>query len=338
MEKYLLDKYGGRKLNKILLKELIDDIKNYADVPTDDITIDVSLDKILEAINNFKNRNGDDLTEISKKNYISKIKAVYEVVPNFFQLLIDNPNNNSVINTTFKLLDDKWKNPKDYYSAISKVINNYEGLKSKISDYILGRIQQKLKESVKENIKETDMKVDTAELKITWKEFTNKVNEIEKNEKVPLQDKVLFNLYKLLTLRDDFGNIHLTTEDLDNETNFYNINTKTLHLNEYKTLKTFGKKEYTIPNRIADMIKELYDKGNKYLYQKRNGTPFPKGLSDLISKTLSLKYFNKKFSINDIRKARITFIQNKPQEKQREVANIMLHSLSTAKEVYNRKK
>ena len=338
MEKYLLDKYGGRKINKILLKNLIDDIKNYEDAPTDDIIIDVSLDKILEAIKTFKNRDGDDLSPISKKGYISKIKSIYDVIPNFFQLLIDNPNNKEVINSAFKIIDDKYKNAKDYYAVISKVINNYEGLKPKISDYILGRLQQKIKESVNESVKSTDLKVDTEELKLTWNEFTDGVKELDNKSNVPLQDKVLFNLYKLLTLRDDFGNVKLVDEDLDNKTNFYNINTKTFHLNDFKTIKKFGRREYVIPDRIADMIQSLYDGGNKYLYESSLKKPYSAGLSDAMINVLSKKYFDKKFSINDIRKLVLVSYKSKTMEKQRNTAKIMLHSLSTAKVVYDRKK
>lgn len=338
MEEFLIDKYGGRKLTKPRLKELIHDIKNYKEV-VDDTEIDVSFDKVIDEIGKFKNKyDGKLLTPRSIKNYRNKIKMIYNVVPDFFQLMIDNPDNKVVINGAFKLIDKKWSNgAKDYYSAISKVIQSFPNLKSKISDYILGRIHQKIKENMNEHVRKTDDKVDTEPLKITWRQFTDGVNKLTWNKDTPLQDKVLFNLYKIWTLRDDYGRVHLVNEDLDNKTNFYNLKTKMFHLNNYKEKDVYGNRKFEIPDSIQKMIQQLYDEGNKYLYESRNKTPYAGGLTDKICRNLSKKYFNIKFCIGDLRKARTTYAKSLSQQKQREIAEGMLHSFTTATNVYVRK-
>lgn len=338
MEKYLLDKYGGLKLTKPRLKELIYDIKNYEEV-VDDTEIDVSLDKVIDAIGKFKNRyDGEDLSPRTIENYRNKIQMIYNVVPDLFQLMIDNPENKAVINDAFKVIDKKWSNgPKDYYAAISKVIQSFPNLKSKISDYILGRIQQKIKENMNEHVRKTDVKVDTEPLKITWKQFTDGVDKLTKNKDTPLQDKVLFNFYKLLTLRDDFSRVHLVNKDLDNETNFYNLKTRTFHLNKYKEKNHHGKKEYHIPPLLHNLVQRLYDQGNKYLYESRNKKPYAGGLTDKICRNLSKKYFNIKFCIGDLRQARATNARIYPRQNQRQVAKDMLHSFQTSSNVYVRK-
>ncbi len=341
MEQQLLDKYGGRTIDKRTLIEIIKDIKNYKEPePKPNIKPDLDIDNILEQIDTMKDKyTGKDLTDITKKNYKSKIIMIDKFIPNIFQLFIDNPNSNPVINYNLKLIRDKYpKSYKDYIIPLSKVITNLKGLDDKISPYIKGRIQQVIKEGNVVSQKRSDDNVDFKPLKITWKEFEKKTNEIRNNDDIPLQVKVLFELYKLLTLRDDFGNVRITDKDLDDNINYYNFKTKILHLNNFKTKKRFGKRRYKLPKYLNKMIEKLFEEQNFLYVNLLPDTLYRNGeLSKVITK-LTKKYYGIQFNITDMRNARITYSQKKHTiEKQRQVAEIMLHSLEMATQVYNRK-
>ncbi len=342
MEQQLLDKYGGRNLNKKLLKQILKNIDNYENpIPIKTIIQpNLNLDNILTQIDTMKDVRGDDLTDKTKSNYKSKIKAIEKIIPNIFQLFIDNPNNNSVINNIFKLIVKQYpKSYKDYIVPLSKIINNLEGLDDNISPYIKSRIQQVIKEGNKVSQKISDDNVEFKPLKITWQDYVRKTGEVIRNEKIPLQIQLLFLLYKILPLRDNFGNVRITDKDLENNTNFYNINTRFFHLNNYKTKKTFGRKKYQLPTYLNQMIKKLFEDQNYLFVQLLPDTIYKNGeLSKVVSK-LTNKYYGVQFNITDIRNARISYSQeNESIDNQRKTASLMLHSLSMANQVYNRKK
>jgi len=340
MEQQLLDKYGGRTINRSVIDSIIKDIKNYKEPTKDETEPNLNIDNILTKINTMKDGRGDDLTDKTKRNYKSKINAIEKIIPNIFQLFIDNPDNKPIINDALKQIRDEYpKSYKDYIIPLSKIIENIEGLSSKISSYIKGRIQQLIKEGNKVSVKISDEKVEFKPLKITWKEFTKKTRELQNNDEAPLQDKVLFQLYKLLTLRDNFGDVKLVEKDIENtDDNYYNVNTSILHLNQYKTIKKYGPKQYKLPKELSDDIKELFKEQNYLYVQIPPDTLYNRGeLSKVVSK-LSTKYYDTKFNITDIRNARISYSQDRePIDKQRQTADTMLHSLSTAQQVYNRK-
>jgi len=55
----------------------------------------------------------------------------------------------------------------------------------------------------------------------------------------------------------------------DTENNYINLDTGILHLNQYKTVKTYGNKEYKLDNRIIDKIKAFHkDKDTNELLPK----------------------------------------------------------------------
>ncbi len=344
MEKFLLNKYGGIKINKSNLPKIVEDILGYEDDSQEDKVynksdnvIDVSINKVLNEIDNFKSNYGGELSETSILNYKSKIKSINKIVPDIFNLLINNPDNIGLINNIFNKINSKYKNSKDYYSVLSKVINSFPKMRLHVSNEIYDMIQNRLQQESDKAVSLSDANVDNQKLKITWNEFVKGVNKLKKNKAIPLQDIVLFSLYKDLPIRDDFGNIKLVNVDMPNEeVNYYNVITKKFHLNKYKTVRTFGKLVLDLPANINKMIIQLYNNGNIYLYQTRNSKPVGK-ISDRINRLLTPKYFNKSFGVTDIRKARISYSkQHFKQSEQRNLSQQMLHDIKTATFVYNR--
>ena len=296
-----------------------------------------SEDKIIEMIKNFKSNKDTELRPITILNYLNKYKRLNEIEPDIINKLISAGNDKKIVNAIIKKIKSNFKNSKDYFSILSKIIKSLKNVDEDISNYIINRIFQIFKEEHKKNEEETDDKVDFEQVKLKWKDYLNFVDRIMKNDKIPKKFKILFSLYKIFPLRDDYGNVLLTDKDLDNKTNFYNVKTKIFHLNDYKTISKFGSKKYQVPDYISKLILEEYENGNKYLVGKTKDTKYALGSLSSTIKDRSKSYFGEKFTINDIRHSIIAFYDDKSVKKKKQLADTMLHSYSSQYEIYKRK-
>lgn len=296
-----------------------------------------SEDKIIEMIKNFKSNKDTELRPITILNYLNKYKRLNEIEPDIINKLISAGNDKKIVNAIIKKIKSNFKNSKDYFSILSKIIKSLKNVDEDISNYIINRIFQIFKEEHKKNEEETDDKVDFEQVKLKWKDYLNFVDRIMNDNKIPNKFKILFSMYKIFPLRDDYGNVLLTDKDLDNKTNFYNVKTKIFHLNDYKTISKFGSKKYQVPDYISKLILEEYENGNKYLVGKTKDTKYALGSLSSTIKDRSKSYFGEKFTINDIRHSIIAFYDDKSVKKKKQLADIMLHSYSSQYEIYKRK-
>jgi hypothetical protein len=347
MESKLLSKYGGRNLNKKLLLELINDIKNYKEdkkVEKPNLTND----NVMKVIDGLTNKDDKKLSQKSIEIYKRRVKNLNLI--KVLEDLIKFKNNKNEVNKILKDIEmQKSKKLKKDFSKhrsledfvlLNQMINNIDHVFENLNEYVLNRINQHIQELVKLRTDAKDEKVSFDELKIEWTEYLNKVKELTDNPNVPLKIKILFNLYKTYQLRDDYGNVLLTDKDLGDDINFYNVKTREFFLNQYKgTAKAkYGKKIYKIPQYIADMIMKRYDDGNKYLIGKnKNETYNGNGHLTSLIKDATNKYFGKQFSINDIRRSVVSYYhEHKSIPKRKQLAEIMLHSYQEAVKSYNR--
>ena len=345
MESKLLSKYGGRKLNKKLLLELINDVKNYKDKKVE--AVDLSEDNVMKVIDGLTNKDDKKLSDKTKAIYKRRIKNLdlIKVLEN----LIKYKNNKDEINKILKDIEmQKSKKLKKEYSAyrsledfifINQMINNIPNMYENVNDYVIDRINKFIQELVKLRNEAKDERTSFDDLKIEWPEYLTKTKELTEDTKVPLKIKILFNLYKIYQLRDDFGSVELTDKDLDDNVNFYNINTKQYHLNRYKgpAMAKYGKRIYKVPEYIHKMIMEQYNDGHKYLISKTKDTKYSGGHLASLVKDASKKYFGIQFTINDIRRSVITYYhQNKSIPKRKQLADIMLNSYNEQLRSYNR--
>jgi len=346
MEKQLLNKYGGRNLNKKLLLELIDDIKNYKEdkkVEKPNLTEE----NIIKVIDSMTNKEDKPLSDKSKDIYKRRAKNLNLI--KVLQELIKNKNNKDEVNKILKDIEmQKTKKLKKEYSKfrsledfifLNQMINNIDNVYENLNEYVLNRINQYIQELIKLRTEAKDNKTSFDDLKIEWTEYLKKVKELTDNPKTPLKIKILFNLYKTFPLRDDYGNVLLTDKDLDDDVNFYNVKTREFHLNNYKgTAKSkYGNKVYKVPEYIHKMIMEEYDAGNKYLIGKNKNDKHSKGHLVTVVKDASKKYFGNQFTINDIRRSVVSYYhENKDIKKRKQLADIMLHSYEEAQRSYNR--
>tara|TARA_R110000796_G_scaffold131_3_gene618 strand:+ start:53 stop:958 length:906 start_codon:yes stop_codon:yes gene_type:complete len=296
-----------------------------------------SEDKIIEMIKNFKSNKDTELRPITILNYLNKYKRLNEIEPDIINKLISAGNDKKIVNAIIKKIKSNFKNSKDYFSILSKIIKSLKNVDEDISNYIINRIFQIFKEEHKKNEEETDDKVDFEQVKLKWKDYLNFVDRIMNDNKIPNKFKILFSMYKIFPLRDDYGNVLLTDKDLDNKTNFYNVKTKIFHLNDYKTISKFGSKKYQVPDYISKLILEEYENGNKYLVGKTKDTKYALGSLSSTIKDRSKSYFGEKFTINDIRHSIIAFYDDKSVKKKKQLADTMLHSYSSQYEIYKRK-
>jgi len=346
MEKQLLNKYGGRKLNKKLLLELIDDVKNYKDDKKVE-AVDLSENNVMKIIDNMTNKDDKPLSQKSIDIYKRRVKNL-----NLIQILknlIEFKNNKDKVNEILKEIQmQKSKKLKKEFSAyrsledfvfLNQMINNIPNMYENLNDYILNRINQYIQEMVKLRTNAKDDKTSYDELRIDWTDFKNKTKELTNDPDVPLKIKILFNLYQTFTLRDDFGDTLLTDKDLDDDVNFYNIKNKEFHLNRYKgtAMAKHGKRIYKVPQYIADMITKEYNDGSKYLIGRTKTETYPQGSLAKFIREASKKYYGVMFGINDMRKSIITFYHNnKDIKKRKQLAEIMLNSYEEQLKSYKR--
>ena len=291
---------------------------------------------ILEAIGNFKSNRDTDLSTKTISEYKKKFTRINEIVPEIINKLIEAQSDKKIVNSIINKVKGSFKNSKDYFSVISKIINSVEGLKLQISPYIKSRVNQVVKEEVVKNVEDVDERVQFEPVKIQWLDYVRFVDKISKDETVPLKVRIMFSLYKEYTLRDDFGNVLIVSSDPDdNNINYYDKSTRVLHLNRYKTLEKFGRKKYKIPTYIADMIDES---NSKYIIGVSPTKTYAGGNLSTPFKAAMKKYYGSIISINDLRHSIITFYNDtKSIKKQKQLAEIMLHSYHTQSDVYKRR-
>jgi len=279
----------------------------------------------MDYIDSLKNKNGEDLSEITIKNYKSKINSLNKLEDDFVNKII----NNNTISPLLKLVKEKY--PENYYvyiSIISRILNfNEIEIKDKKGKQ---KINKMIIEGNRNKIESIDLKIDNEKLKINYNEYKNKCINMIDDINIPLEIKILYNLYLHHSLRDDYGNVILTHKYLNNDTNFYNISTNTFHLNNYKTKLKYNSRIFTFPKYLQNLIKQHYENGSEYLVNKNEKLT-------LIFSRNSCKYFDKEFSINDIRKTKINSFENKSIKKKKQLANSMLHDYNTQQNIYKRK-
>ena len=300
-------------------------------------------------INNYKNKKtNEDLSNITKKNYIKMLTDMSNENENIIEFLVNNENDNDAINEKFNFIKKQgWlqsNNKKinqgrslNYLVFLNQLVNNVDYNFSK-------RTKDKLTKHIKEiSVKNRELKDDKSsfdELKIVWTNYCQKVDEMNKLpiSKKNINEILLFNLYKHYPIRDDFGEIRLVDKDLDENVNenFYNFYSNILHLRKYKTHKKYGDKKFLLNKYLESLINIQLELGKEYLICNDDNTLIKNGkLNKFLTRT-SNKYFEKPLTINDIRHSVITHHNQYSSIKtRRNLADIMLHSIETATFQYN---
>jgi len=361
----LLNKYGGKVLNKKILSQIIEDVKNEDTINKTKKSSKLVLnDKVIdETIDNLKNvATGEKLSENTIKIYKQQVNQI-----NLLKILlnlIEYKNDKTKINNIIKFIEQqsykevrikfKKQNSVNIFRLIIRMIDNIENLRENLNDYVINRIKKEIIELTRDREEDTDDKKSFDVLKIKWTDYIKQVDKLTESFKnnfnltkiddgfKQLQNIIVLNLYKFYTIRDDYGLVKLLNKDLDEDSNenYINVETGIFHLNNYKStaLRIFGKKKYKIPQYILDLIKILYNNNYQYLYSISDRLPYKSGgISKQIQRLLS-DIFGETITINDLRKSHTTyFSENKSVKQQRQLAEQMLHSYDVSQNYYVRK-
>ena len=328
------------RIDKDLFKEIFnaitkeEAIEPKSEEPKYDIKF-TKFDYIMEQISKFKNKKTDkNLSETTYKNYKSKYNKLNELHDNIIKDIVEDNNINGIIN---EIKEKYGKSFKDYITILIKIIDNVDELKKVVKSKVYKKLQNSMVEGLEQREKETDVKILEEPLKINWEVFVKGVDNLLNKDDVPLKIKILYLLYRELPLRDDFYNVLLTNEKLEDQSiNYYNMKAKKFFLNKYKTEGKYGKQVYSLSSKLNNLIKQYYKEGHEYLIENDKGQKYA-SLSRLVSDNAK-KYFDIKFGINDIRKSVISYYnKNKSIEERKKLAKKMLHDYRTQQEVYLRK-
>jgi len=355
--------YKSRDLNDIRYA-FIDVINKKEKERLNVMKVKITENVIKEIIYSFVKKDGEKLNAKSYDVYEAKMKRM-KIWDNI-QKLIDNKDNKQKINEVIDnikkrdyMVARKKETQGSYFSdmVFYNQLINYNPIKSQLNPYVFNRFNQIIKETEKIRNAETTDKVLFDKLKITYTQFRDLVENIT-NKKIivkndgnddisinltPTEDEIiLLNLYKNLPIRDNFGEVVLTNEKMEDESvNYYNIKDATFHLNNYKksSMSVFGKRIYTIPKYLNDIITGRYNRGYSVLFGKTKTTYYKDTKLSKKFSEIFKKYFNAdvNIGINDIRRAYTTYYnENKSVKQQKEMATRMLHSFDTARGIYNR--
>tara|TARA_Y100000114_G_scaffold76433_1_gene70059 strand:+ start:853 stop:1785 length:933 start_codon:yes stop_codon:yes gene_type:complete len=189
------------------------------------------------------------------------------------------------------------------------------------------------------------------ELKEIQHDYKKKVDELnlrKKNIITPKQNKLLlyYLISSLYTLQDPLrlnwaDLLYRKKEDikdLEDDKNYFldaGTYTKFVILNDFKNIKQIGKQKIKLSRPLAKVINlyRKFNKGEYLLLNTRGFTMSPNSLSKLLP--IVFKKGDKSMNLNLIRKARVADLIDAQQiKKEKELANNMLHSIETQKEVY----
>ena len=306
---------------------------------------------LISLIENLRNKKTGE--KLSKNTYIKYVSMFYNLGAleelNIVNYLIQHQNNKVLINNKFNFIKSQlWLvnnrneihegNSFAYFIFLNQLLNLIPNIRSIIHESIFDKIHKHTRETNVKKVEFQDEKVSFGDLKINWMDFIKTVNKLTNDPNVPIRDKILFNLYRVITLRDDFGNIKFTEYDDDTYTkNYFNIQTQVLHIRDYKTKRKFGNQQFVLPEYLNKLIMSEYLNGKKYLITNNFNDKYAEGKLSRYIRFASPLYFGKSINIDDIRHSVITYYnQNKSLSQRRKLSKLMLHSLETANTIYNR--
>jgi len=212
---------------------------------------------IKEAIRKLKPESKD----ITIDNHVRHIKILFEHFANKKTLLeyLSNPEK------VLKNLEEKYPKISTQSSYLCSIFMYLRAVEA--DEKVIDFYYQKFIEMKKE-LKQIDEKNEKSEKEIkNWisqAEIKQKIEDLKKSFPKTrdlfdnFQKYLVLNLYSLIPpLRNDFARVEVFKKFDENFTgNSINLDKKTLILNEYKTIKTYGTKTIDLPEELIKIIKK----------------------------------------------------------------------------------
>jgi hypothetical protein len=160
-----------------------------------------------------------------------------------------------------------------------------------------------------------------------------------------LTDYVICVLYMFQTpVRSEFGIMYLKKND---NNNWYDNKTKEVHFNDFKNVKSFGKRTFKLDNEVGDILTNYLKVLNLtvkhperliYLWNKKGHQQFNRSSFCSYFRGITKKYTDKELSLNNFRHSYETALINDPKYQKltfgqkRMIHERLLHRLGTAQE------
>ena len=239
--------------------------------------------------------------------------------------------------------DNKYDKLLEEYGKLRDTLNN-----KYVEDQQSGKISEKQKENFAE-LSEIQTMISQMESEIKAKDL-KKQNKLSGKEKELLTVYVIYSLLVRLPIRNDMAGMELITktqynklsDDQKKNTN-YLVNEKSsmfMVLNEYKTSAKYGEKKIDVPKDLEKIfrmyIKITKKQPGEVLFVSSTGKAISRNaMSQLLLKT-SKKRMGKAISTTLMRKAVVSDKFGDMKKEQKELADIMGHSVGVQNAVYNK--
>ena len=239
--------------------------------------------------------------------------------------------------------DNKYDKLLEEYGKLRDTLNN-----KYVEDQQSGKISEKQKENFAE-LSEIQTMISQMESEIKAKDL-KKQNKLSGKEKELLTVYVIYSLLVRLPIRNDMAGMELITktqynklsDDQKKNTN-YLVNEKSsmfMVLNEYKTSAKYGEKKIDVPKDLEKIFRMYIKLTNKQpgevLFVSSTGKAISRNaMSQLLLKT-SKKRMGKAVSTTLMRKAVVSDKFGDMKKEQKELADIMGHSVGVQNAVYNK--
>ena len=283
-------------------------------------------------------KKSDIQKQIAKRNYKSKLHTLTNIygTKNLFDIYA-NPERflNKMMTSHISL-----SSIKGYISLLITFYNNDESMKDIIHADQLIKFKTHLKSGIKFS-KEEELQRLENEPYYKWDDFKKIVRLINnhplKNTVHGLRDQVIINMYvKENVLRDNLGMIRIVNRNPkeSTQTNFLNLITGYMKLNDFKTQNNFTDAVFHISADTLYIIRQyiyamesILQKSVEYLVTKNDGTPYKNGkLSSYIVEMFERYTGAKNVSINCLRHSVATHHKESPTRIKEMISNRLQHS------------
>jgi hypothetical protein len=284
-----------------------------------------------------KSQTGQSLSDVSIRNYISKLNTVSNLVTkqdykNYKFLLQPKKVIEALNKSTLK-------NIKDYYSPIIILLDIVNANKDIIKKY-----QEQLIKEAEIEYEERERNILTTTEKerlLTLNQINKRFNEFDPKTAADLMDKLIvaFYFFNELIPRNNLPSIKITNKDsnLNDDYNYLlvdkNLKPKELIMLNYKTRNTYGEQRFNITPTLSKLLTEYMKIFNKetgdFLFSTQSGLQIKdnsflyvikKAMINVLKSALNIDLI-RSILINDFYSGKLKSIQQK-----KEFARRLLHS------------
>jgi hypothetical protein len=285
------------------------------------------MDKIKSQIKNFK----PNLSESSLNLYIGKLKR-FKTKDTFDIKIFNN------IDAIFTHLDE-YPNISTRKSILTAIVVALQA-QPKPNKKLIEKYQESMMTYLNQENTVAFKQEKTDKQKDKWIEMNDFVETINKaqEEIKELQDYIILRLYHEYPLRNDMASLHVIDDEkkIEDNKNYLVVGDKEykIILQQYKTAKRYGKKEYVLDNNLKRLVKKLlkHNDSGFLLLNKNRKSKMTRNNLTLHLNRIFMKYTGKKIGssmLRHIQSSELNKDRSSLLEQQKQIKNVedkFLHS------------